>query len=103
MRGHEIMKQTKVLIENKGYQVIYGDTDSTFVSLNGSYSQAEADEVGNHLVEYINSWWQEHLRAEYNLTSMLEIEYETHYCKFLMPTIRGAETGSKKTLCGFNW
>ena len=31
MRGHEIMKQTKLLIENKGYQVIYGDTDSTFV------------------------------------------------------------------------
>ncbi|ELB2076557.1 DNA polymerase II [Vibrio parahaemolyticus] len=100
MRGHEIMKQTKVLIENKGYQVIYGDTDSTFVSLNGSYSQAEADEVGNHLVEYINSWWQEHLRAEYNLTSMLEIEYETHYRKFLMPTIRGAETGSKKRYAG---
>ncbi|CAE6895233.1 COG0417 DNA polymerase elongation subunit (family B) [Vibrio sp. B1FLJ16] len=100
MRGHEIMKQTKVLIEEQGYQVIYGDTDSTFVSLNRSYSQAEADTVGNQLVEYINNWWQEHLRSKYNLTSMLEIEYETHYRKFLMPTIRGAETGSKKRYAG---
>ncbi len=100
MRGHEIMKQTKVLIEEQGYQVIYGDTDSTFVSLNRCYSQAEADTVGRQLVEYINNWWHEHLRSEYNLTSMLEIEYETHYRKFLMPTIRGAETGSKKRYAG---
>ncbi len=79
MRGHEIMKQTKVLIEDKGYQVIYGDTDSTFVSLNGSYDQEQADEIGHQLVAYINNWWTEHLKEAYNLTSILELEYETHY------------------------
>jgi len=100
MRGHEIMKQTKVLIEDKGYQVIYGDTDSTFVSLNGAYNQVDADKIGNELVDYINQWWNDHLRSEYNLNSILELEYETHYRKFLMPTIRGAETGSKKRYAG---
>ncbi len=100
MRGHEIMKQTKVLIEAKGYQVIYGDTDSTFVSLNVPYSQVDADKIGNELVDYINQWWGDHLRDEYNLNSILELEYETHYRKFLMPTIRGAETGSKKRYAG---
>ncbi|MEF1292113.1 DNA polymerase domain-containing protein, partial [Vibrio sp. M260118] len=34
------------------------------------------------------------------LTSFLELEYETHYKKFLMPTIRGQETGSKKRYAG---
>ncbi|KJY83270.1 DNA polymerase II [Vibrio galatheae] len=100
MRGHEIMKQTKQLIEAKGYQVIYGDTDSTFVSLNGQFSQAQADDIGNELVTYINQWWSHHLRQEYNLNSILELEYETHYKKFLMPTIRGQETGSKKRYAG---
>ncbi|MCG9596890.1 DNA polymerase II [Vibrio sp. Isolate25] len=100
MRGHDIMKQTKKLIEEKGYQVIYGDTDSTFVSLNGKFSQSEADEVGHQLVEHINAWWTAHLKNEYNLTSILELEYETHYKKFLMPTIRGQETGSKKRYAG---
>lgn len=100
MRGHEIMKQTKQLIEEKGYQVIYGDTDSTFVSLNGSYNQEQADNIGHSLVEYINHWWAEHLKSEYNLTSILELEYETHYRRFLMPTIRGQETGSKKRYAG---
>lgn len=33
MRGHQIMRQTKALIETQGYDVIYGDTDSTFVWL----------------------------------------------------------------------
>ncbi|NRB66863.1 MAG: DNA polymerase II [Vibrio sp.] len=100
MRGHEIMKQTKVLIENKGYQVIYGDTDSTFVSLNGQFSQQQADKIGHQLVDHINEWWTNHLRSEYNLNSILELEYETHYKKFLMPTIRGQETGSKKRYAG---
>jgi len=100
MRGHEIMKQTSKLIEAKGYQVIYGDTDSTFVSLNGAYSQQQADAVGQSLVRDINQWWKRHLQQEFNLTSILELEYETHYRKFLMPTIRGAETGSKKRYAG---
>lgn len=100
MRGHEIMKQTKKLIEDKGYQVIYGDTDSTFVSLNGAFNQQQADQIGNQLVDYINQWWTTHLAEVYQLDSMLELEYETHYKKFLMPTIRGQETGSKKRYAG---
>jgi DNA polymerase-2 len=100
MRGHEIMKQTKVLVEEQGYQVIYGDTDSTFVSLGHEHSQADADEIGKKLVAHINQWWTSHLKRNYALTSKLEIEYETHYRKFLMPTIRGSETGSKKRYAG---
>lgn len=100
MRGHEIMKTTKKLIEAQGYQVIYGDTDSTFVSLNGAFTPEKADQVGNDLVTSINQWWTEHLEQEYQLTSILELEYETHYQRFLMPTIRGSETGSKKRYAG---
>ncbi|EMC0407387.1 DNA polymerase II [Vibrio fluvialis] len=100
MRGHEIMKQTKQLIEAQGYQVIYGDTDSTFVSLGREHSQQDADTIGRALVQHINQWWTDHLQQQYALTSILELEYETHYRKFLMPTIRGAETGSKKRYAG---
>ncbi|MDW6003818.1 DNA polymerase II [Vibrio mangrovi] len=100
MRGHEIMKQTRTLIEEQGYQVIYGDTDSTFVSLGKSYQADEADHIGRQLVAQINQWWDNHLRETYHLNSFLEIEYETHYTKFFMPTIRGADTGSKKRYAG---
>ncbi|MGF1767233.1 DNA polymerase II [Enterovibrio makurazakiensis] len=100
MRGHEIMKLTRELIENQGYEVIYGDTDSTFVSLGREFSNEEADEVGQALVVHINQWWDKHLSDEYQIPSSLEIEYETHYQKFLMPTIRGQDTGSKKRYAG---
>ena len=100
MRGHDIMKKTRLLIEEKGYEVIYGDTDSTFVSLGKRCLLEDADKIGNMLAENINAWWQQTLLQEYGLTSHLEIEYETHYQRFLMPTIRGAETGSKKRYAG---
>jgi DNA polymerase-2 len=100
MRGHEVLARTKDMIEEQGYIVIYGDTDSVFVHLGSSHSQTEADEVGNQLVETINAAWRRHLREQYNLDCFLELEYETHYRKFLMPTIRGSETGSKKRYAG---
>ncbi|MGB7997956.1 MAG: DNA polymerase domain-containing protein, partial [Photobacterium halotolerans] len=87
-------------IEEQGYEVIYGDTDSTFVSLKKPHSGEDADAIGARLVVDINAWWARHLQEHYNLASALELEYETHYHKFLMPTIRGQETGSKKRYAG---
>ncbi|PSW03763.1 DNA polymerase II [Photobacterium lipolyticum] len=103
MRGHEVLSRTKEMIEEKGYTVIYGDTDSVFVHLGRSHTQGEADSVGDQLVVDINAAWQDHLREEYNLDCYLELEYETHYRKFLMPTIRGQDTGSKKRYAGLVW
>ncbi|WP_024561613.1 DNA polymerase II [Franconibacter pulveris 601] len=100
MRGHEIMRQTRELIEAQGYEVIYGDTDSTFVWLKTPHSEAEAARIGQQLVEHVNAWWRAHLQQTLGLTSALELEFETHFCRFLMPTIRGAELGSKKRYAG---
>nr|WP_279653804.1 DNA polymerase II [Pseudomonas morbosilactucae] len=100
LRGHEIMGRTRQLIEAQGHQVIYGDTDSTFVWLGGLHSEEDASRIGRALVEQVNLWWREHLRDEYGLESALELQFETHYSRFLMPTIRGAEEGSKKRYAG---
>ncbi|MEI5639203.1 MULTISPECIES: DNA polymerase II [unclassified Pseudoalteromonas] len=100
MRGHQIMQLTKQWIEAKGYEVIYGDTDSTFVSLPDHLSQDECQQIGRQLSQDINRLWQQHLAQEYQLESHLEIEFETHYSPFFMPTIRGQEVGSKKRYVG---
>lgn len=102
LRGHEIMKTTRKLIEERGYEVIYGDTDSTFVSLKNSCSKEEADKIGNTLTQEINTWWTEHLREEYNLTSYLELEYETHFNRFFMPTIRAQKPVRKNATPGLS-
>ena len=100
LRGHEIMQQTRQLIEAQGFEVIYGDTDSTFVWLKGPHDAAQADAIGHQLVSHVNQWWRTHLQTQYQLESALELEYETHFVRFLMPTIRGAEQGSKKRYAG---
>lgn len=100
MRGHQIMRQTRELVEAKGYEVIYGDTDSTFVWLGSAHTAEDASRIGRELVQHVNDWWRAHLHSEYGLQSALELQYETHFSRFLMPTIRGAEEGSKKRYAG---
>jgi DNA polymerase-2 len=100
LRGHEIMTRTQSLIEAQGYDVIYGDTDSIFVWLNQNASYHEANNIGAHLAKYITQWWKTHLEQEFQLDSALELEYESYYTRFLMPTIRGSEKGSKKRYAG---
>jgi len=100
MRGHEIMHRTRELIEAQGHQVIYGDTDSTFVWLGRAHEEGEAARIGRALVDHVNDWWCAHLQAELKLDSALELEYETHFARFLMPTVRGSDEGSKKRYAG---
>ena len=100
LRGHQIMQTTKKWIEEQGYKVIYGDTDSTFVSLDEKLTTSECEQVGKQLARAINLKWQQVINQEYALSSFLEIEFETHYTTFFMPTIRGKSTGSKKRYVG---
>ena len=98
-RGHEILIQSKIFIEDAGYQVIYGDTDSVFVLL-GSVPDDQVKVIGDELTKQLNVWWTNRLREKYDITSFLEMEFETHFSKFLMPTIRGSDAGSKKRYAG---
>lgn len=100
LRGHEIMHRTRELIEAQGYQVIYGDTDSTFVWLGQAHTEPQAAAIGRTLADHVNAWWEHYLRQEFGLDNALELEVDSHYRRFLMPTIRGSEQGSKKRYAG---
>ncbi|MCL1123912.1 DNA polymerase II [Shewanella surugensis] len=102
LRGHEIMKQTRTWIQEYGYQVIYGDTDSTFVWLGDEVPdpQYDIDELGAQLARMITDKWSDKLRLEWQLDSFLELEYECHYQHFFMPTLRDSTEGSKKRYVG---
>ncbi|MGI9523482.1 MAG: DNA polymerase II [Hyphomicrobiaceae bacterium] len=99
-RGHEIITRSRDQIEKRGYSVIYGDTDSLFVLLGPSCNDQRARSIGRSLVSELNAWWFKTLAASYNIDCHLELEFEAHYQRFLMPTIRGTRTGSKKRYAG---
>ncbi len=100
LRGHEIMQTTAGWIEELGYTVIYGDTDSTFVHVEGNNALGTPSETGLRLAEIINKKWNELLKRQFDIDCHLEIEFESHFATFFMPTIRGSSEGSKKRYAG---
>ncbi|MEH6648492.1 MAG: DNA polymerase II [Motiliproteus sp.] len=56
--------------------------------------------IGKTLADALNGWWCQRLADEFGVDSALEIEFETHYQRFLMPTLRGSDRGSKKRYAG---
>jgi DNA polymerase-2 len=99
-RGHDILCRTRDYIERAGQTVIYGDTDSVFVWVRNADSDEAAAAVGNQLAQDLNQYWRRQIREEFDLESILEVEFETHYKRFLMPTVRGSDKGSKKRYAG---
>ena len=99
-RGHEIITQSRDWIEQQGYAVIYGDTDSVFVHVGNSTDHKHCNDIGEQLMQGLNAWWSNELQSRFCIASHLEVEYETHYTRFLMPTVRGMPTGSKKRYAG---
>jgi DNA polymerase-2 len=98
-RGHQIIQQTRDQIEALGDHVIYGDTDSVFVAVQDREGQSTRQR-GAWLQTELNRWWRERLLQEFGLESLLELEFETHFSRFVMPTIRGSDKGSKKRYAG---
>ncbi|WP_339898668.1 DNA polymerase II [Paraglaciecola polaris] len=100
LRGHEIMQTTARWVEEMGYEVIYGDTDSIFVWLGDNMPAEQGHKVGVELQHAINQRWTHNITEQHQLDNYLEIEFETQFNRFLMPTIRGSELGSKKRYAG---
>lgn len=103
LRGHEIIQRSRDWIVEQGYDVIYGDTDSLFIHLKkplDSNVDFHPKIIGAELAERLNTWWKQDLRQRFDIESALEVEFETHYTHFFMPTIRGSSEGSKKRYAG---
>jgi len=101
LRGHQILQQTAEHIEaTYGHTVIYGDTDSVFVWLGDDWADVDTDAHGERLATELNRWWCDQLRMRFDIDSAMELQYEAHYSRFLMPRMRHSEKGSKKRYAG---
>jgi len=96
--GQMIIKLTAEKIEEKDLKVIYSDTDSVFIETN--LGQEKADKKGKEIESYINKFYEEYVKKNYNRKSFLELEFDKQYLSLMLPAIRHSEQGSKKRYAG---
>src|SRR3989344_4687765 len=89
----------KKITEFNNLEVIYQDTDSSFVISNAK-NYDEACKLGSKIEKDINDFYNEFIKKEYKRTSHLELQFEKCFIRFLMPKLRGSEKGAKKRYAG---
>ncbi len=97
--GQHFIKHTAKLLNEKGYEVIYGDTDSVFVDIKTTDSK-QAKKIGKNIERTLNTYLMNHIKEEYACSSIMELEFEKLFVKFFMPTVRKGPGGAKKRYAG---
>jgi DNA polymerase II len=98
--GQFIIKLTAKEIEtwNKELKVLYSDTDSVFVETN--LSKEKANKLGAEIPEFVNKFYKDYVKKNYNRESFLDLQFEKQYIRLMIPKIRGQEKAAKKRYAG---
>ena len=96
--GRRLLRWSKRWFEERGFEVLYGDTDSLFVR-SGLPADA-ARGAGPRLARELNDAIAAHVFAEWQVTSRLEMEFEKLYRKLVLPSVRHGRAGARKRYAG---
>jgi DNA polymerase II len=100
-RGHAIIERARRFFEDeKKLPVRYGDTDSLFVEIDPQLDTAASCALGRALSAELNGLLAAEIAESHGVTSRLELRFDALYERFLLPTMRGSERGSKKRYAG---
>jgi len=97
--GQWLLKTCTAYLRDLGYNALYGDTDSVFVCLKES-EWSRTNEAGQALADRVNHYIADLIKTEYGVESRLELEFEKHYDKFFLPSMRYSNEGARKRYAG---
>ncbi len=89
--GHELLKATRDWFGKRGYEVLYGDTDSVFVLMGASAAldPEAAAESGRRLAEEASVALGVFVAERWKVESRLDLRFDKFYLRFLIPRVRG--------------
>jgi DNA polymerase-2 len=97
--GKHLLLWSKQWFESRGFKVLYGDTDSLFVSsATGDPERASSEAV--RLAALLNGDLERHIEARWRVQSRLELEFEKLYLKLFLPRARHSTRGASKRYAG---
>lgn len=97
--GRELLLWSKRWFEAEGFAVLYGDTDSLFVS-SGASDAAAAHSTGRALAARLNAELARHVAQRWRVESKLELEFEKLYLQLFLPRARHSARGASKRYAG---
>lgn len=97
--GQWILKTVIEYLENRGFAVLYGDTDSLFVQLP---TIDDYDGQAKKLVIEVNTFLTEKLKVDFDVESKLEIQYDKFFQTLILTATRGNDEGAKKRYAGLS-
>lgn len=97
--AREFLLWSRASMQSKGFNVLYGDTDSLFVEAGVDDPEA-ARAIGHRLAIELNQELDKHISEQWQVESRLELEFEQLYLQLLFPRTRHGEGGAMKRYVG---
>ena len=97
--GKEILLWSKQWFEERGFRVLYGDTDSLFVS-SGNDDESAARDQGAQLARTLNSELAAYILQRWDVQSRLSLKFEKLYLRLFLPRARNSARGASKRYAG---
>ncbi len=97
--GKEILLWAKQWFEERGFRVLYGDTDSLFVA-SALAEELAARDQGAQLAALLNTELGQFVQQHWKVTSRLSLKFEKLYLRLLLPRARNSERGASKRYAG---
>jgi DNA polymerase-2 len=101
--GQRILSWCRDYLEDLGYAVLYGDTDSLFVTVLAGTSAADTETAapvlpldGQEICSRVNRVLEEYLGRTYAVESRLTLKFEKRYDRFFLPPLRGGSGQGEK-------
>jgi DNA polymerase-2 len=98
--GKHMLLWSKGWFESAGFKVIYGDTDSLFVSSAG-VDPIDARRRALELASSLNVELSRYIESRWRRESRLELEFEKLYSRLFLPRARHSTRGASKRYAGW--
>ncbi len=85
--GQWVLRTAREHLEQQGYPVLYGDTDSLFVQLRPE-DTASPHIAGERLAGIVNAFLADKLQREFHVVSALDLEFQRYCRHFYLPSAR---------------